>query len=628
MQQRDARAEALRSSDHPQPQSPRAKSVAGSQGAGRFGLAHRRRRAQLALGRCLLLGACVLLSGCEDEKPAQTQPSALAAVDLTPIPAPKSLLADVFIATPESTWRDTRGLAGAGAALLPSSYPLLVTTLTGLPATAASSIDAELPVVGALIDVADAKPGLVLAVHLRSGRELIASVTKGADARFDAKLDASSQITELTPKSAGKSQPLGLGVLGNYLLVSTQREPLVEGGPYVVRSLSKQPAPKEPVVVIASKEALAGPIASRIRTAWKKRRDELQELDLSARKARGGRAPDFGDPAAALLGIESAIDDLISILQGSEQAKLIVRPGAAHLEAELEVQPKASGEAKKLIDELPVGKLARIQALPRDTSLVMLSHSTSEGRVAGAVATEQAFSKILDKRLTEADQKRLMDVLTALAKGRGDQLLMGFGRAAGSDEIALLMRVDASDAAEFNRGIRGARGLFDVKAFSEPLEQFVGGVKTKLGKAKTPGVTPAPDRIVFEILPKAPQARPGRPAPKVETKQFELVWRVQDGELRAAMAKDAAAPFMELAGLEEGKSLATHPELTKQLERAKLDVSFALMFQPGRVSQATARAPGADSPVLLVLGRRAGLGVVRLDVDQGALQSLARLSLR
>lgn len=620
MQQPDPRADSRRSKELP-------RALDGKPSKAGW-LQQLQRRGRRGFGVWLLLGGCALIGGCEDDKPAQTQSSALAAADLSPVPAPKSLLADVFVSTPESTWKDARGLAGAGAALLPSSYPLLVTTLTGLPATAASGIDAELPVIGALIDVPDAKPGLVLAVHLRSGRELIAAVTRGADARFDAKLDDSSQITELTPKSAGKSQPLGLGVLGNYLLISTTREPLVEGGPYVVRSLSKQPAPKEPVVAIASKEALAGPVAKRIRAAWKKRRDELQELDLKARKARGGRAPDFGDPAAALLGIESAVDDLISILEGSEQAKLIVRPGEQHLEAELEVQPKASGEAKKLIDELPVGKITRMTALPRDTSLVMLSHSTSEGRAAGAVATEEAFSKILDKRLSEADLKRLRDVLAALAKGRGDQLLMGFGRAPGSDEIALLMRVDASDAAEFNRGIRGARGLFDVKAFSEPLEQFVGGVKTKLGKAKAPGVTPAPDRIVFEILPKAAPARPGRPAQKLESKQFELVWSIQDGELRGAMAKDAAAPFSELAALEEPKSLGGHAELVKQLQRAKLEVSFALMFQPGRISKATATAPGADSPVLLVLGRRAGLGLVRVDIDQGALQSMARMSLR
>ncbi len=573
----------------------------------------------------LVMLGLVSAIGCDDESNTKAAASAAPVEDLSPVPAPATLLADVFVAQPDPTWKELRGLAGPGAALLPANYPILVTTLTGLPPTAASSIDAGLPVVGAVVDVGEGNPGLVLAAHLRSGRELIAAVTKGADARFDAKRNDETQITMLSPKNPGNAEPLGMGVLGNYLIVGTVPAAVDQAGPYVVRTLTKQAAPKEPIVAIASEKALAGPIATRIKAAWKRRREQLQEMELQARKARGGRAPDFGDPAAALLGIESAVDDLVSIVEGSKLAKLVVRPADRHLEAELEVTPKASGEAKKLVEELPTGDLSLLKSLPRGTSLALLSQSSATGRLESAKATEDTFAKLLDSRLGDADRKRLQGVLTQVAKGRGNQLAFGLGRAAGSDEIALLIAADVSDSGEINKGIRDGRGLLGVKAFAEPLEEFLGQIKTSIGKGKAPDVTPAPDRIGVELRPKASKLPKGA---KVEPKRFELLWHVQDGKLRAVVAKDAGPALSELVNADEQKSLAAHPELAQQIRRAKLQVAFALMFQPSRLVKSNATAPGADSPILLTLGRRNGLGVMRLDADQGALQSLARMSLR
>ncbi|MEZ4227822.1 MAG: hypothetical protein R3B89_01580 [Polyangiaceae bacterium] len=593
-----------------------------------FKLSHARAwRAPLLRGfavAAISLGLVTLI-GCDDDAKTKTAASAAPVEDLSPVPAPDSLVADVFVAQPEPTWKELRGLAGAGAALLPANYPILVTTLTGLPPTAASIIDTDLPVVGALVDVGEGNPGLVLGVHLRSGRELVAAVTKGADARFDAKRNDQTQVTMLSPKNPGNADPLGMGVLGNYLLVGTTSAALDEAGPYVVRSLSKQPAPKQPIVAVASEKALGGPIAKRIKAAWKKRREQLQELDLKARKARGGRAPDFGDPAAALLGIEGAVDDLVAILEGSQQAKLVVTPGDRHLEAELEVTPKASGEAKKLVSEMPTGDLALLKALPRGTSLALLTHSSPAGRLESAKATEDTFAKLLDSRLGEADRKRLQKVLTEIAKGRGNQLVFGLGRAAGSDEIALLVAADVSDAAELDKGIRDGRGLLGVKAFADPLGEFLGSIKTTVGKGKAADVTPAPNRIGFELKPKASSIPKGA---KVEPKRFELLWRVQDDQLRAAIAKEAGPALSELVNAGEEKSLAAHAELAQQMRRSKLEVAFAVMFQPSRLVRSDSTAPGADSPVLLTLGRRGGLGLVRLDADQGALQALARMTMR
>ncbi|MGE0322313.1 MAG: hypothetical protein AB7S68_08420 [Polyangiaceae bacterium] len=574
----------------------------------------------------LVLGAALCgVVGCDDDTQSKPQASAAPVEDLSPVPAPESLVADVFVAKPEGTWKELRGLAGAGAALLPANYPILVTTLTGLPPTAASSIDADLPVVGALIDLGDGDPGLVLAVHLRSGRELLAAVTKGADARFDVKRNDETQINMLTPKNPGNAEVLGMGVLGNYLLVGNVSEALDKAGPYAVRTLTKQAAPKEPVVAIASEKALAGPIAKRIKAAWKKRREQLQEMDLQARKARGGRAPDFGDPAAALLGIESAVDDLVAIVEGSQQAKLIVTPGDRHLEAELQLTPKASGEAKQLVADMPTGDLTLLKSLPRGTSLALLTQSSAAGRLESAKATEETFAKLLDARLAESDKKRLQGVLNELATGRGNQLAFGLGRAAGSDELALLVAADVTDKAQLEKGIRDGRGLLSVKAFADPLEEFLGQIKTTAGKGKAPDVSPAPDRIGFELKPKASKLPPGA---KVEPKRFEFLWQVSDSKFRGAIAKEAGPALSELVNAADEKSLAAHAELAAQIRRAKLEVAFAVMFQPSRLVRTDSTAPGADSPVLLTLGRRGGLGLVRLDADQGALQALARMSLR
>ncbi|MBX3182189.1 MAG: hypothetical protein KIT72_09960 [Polyangiaceae bacterium] len=586
-------------------------------------------QARLKAGRVggwLCAAVLALGTGCDDGASSKGAPSASAVVDLSPVPAPAAHLADIAVAAPSATWERLRALAGPGAALLPSSFPVLVTTLTGLPPTVSSSVDAKVPVHGALVEVGEAELAVVIGVHVRSGRELIAASSRGADARFDAKPDTASGVTELIAKNPGKDATLGLGVIGNYLLIASRREALTLAGPYVARTLPGSPPAKEPIVVTSPKEVLSGTLAKRIREVWKKRREQLEAADVEARKQRDGRAPDFGDPAAAVLGIDGAVSDLAAILEGAEVARLVVRPEAAHLEAELSVVPKATGEAKTLVDEMVVGPLTALGALPRDTAAALFSQSTAAGRAESAKASEESFAKLLGERLPEADRKRLGSALTALAAGRGDHVALFLARSGVPEdrELSVFLRGGVTDAAELSRGIREARALLQLPAFAEPIREFIGPVKTQLGKGKADGVTPAPDRIAIELLPKATAAGKA-PALKVESRRFEFLWRAApEHGFQAVLAQEAGPALSRLVRLTEQDSLAAQPSFATQLERAKLEATFAALVQPNLLGS----AQGKESAVLVVFGRREGQATLRVDIDQLALQSTARLFLR
>ena len=59
-----------------------------------------------------------------------------------------------------------------------------------------------------------------------------------------------------------------LGLLGNYLLVSTKKEDLLALGPYVARTMPTLPVPKEDVTLEATPGALSPAEIGRFKASW------------------------------------------------------------------------------------------------------------------------------------------------------------------------------------------------------------------------------------------------------------------------------------------------------------------------------------------------------------------------
>src|SRR5262245_42843330 len=145
---------------------------------------------------------------------------------------------------------------------------MLTTTLLGLPATSADLIDVDLPLTGVMLDQGGPEPVLVMAVHVKSGRELVARLSAGADAKYSARADAANSLTILEGKPGKASTDVTIGVIGNYLVAAPNADDLAKAGPYAARTLPKRPLPAEPMRVDLKKSALTGQIAKRVRAAW------------------------------------------------------------------------------------------------------------------------------------------------------------------------------------------------------------------------------------------------------------------------------------------------------------------------------------------------------------------------
>src|SRR5690606_21834221 len=121
--------------------------------------------------------------------------------------------------------------------LMPQNYAVMVATLLGLPMTTSGAFDSEVATAGVLVSPAPNEISVVLGIHTKSGRELVAALSTGNEAKYSAKLDQASGVTLLEPKP-GRDASMAMGVIGNHLITAPKAELVTRFGPYVARTLS------------------------------------------------------------------------------------------------------------------------------------------------------------------------------------------------------------------------------------------------------------------------------------------------------------------------------------------------------------------------------------------------------
>ncbi len=569
----------------------------------------------------LLLGLCGS-SACERRSlDSQHTPSASASASLAPVPAPAGLLAEVYVPRPARMWGALRKTAGTSLRWFPATFPMAVGTLLGLPAHVVTLLSGDVPVVGALAAASSRPLAGVVGVHVRSGREVVAVLTNGNSATHEAQPTTAGGVTVLSPKSASGSGGPVLGVLGNYLLVGTSPGDLERLGPFVARTLPTRKMPASALTVVAPATALDGPAAEWLERQWQVYRKALEQKDLKNRVAHGGRAPDFGDPAAALLGMDAAAKGVTEVLRSARAAEFHLDPQPDGVRVLLQVTAREQGAAARLVEEMAVGDLDPLLLLPKAAVVAVLTRTTAKARAASAKSTSEGLQRLFGDRLDQKDREFVETTLGQLALGRGD--VAAYALLHGASGPSLVMQTALNDAEAFDVGARALFRLLKLRAFEEPIRQFVGEIRVAQDRLEVNGLEGKARRARLTVKP-APMRLSGGQSDQVSLAPppIQVLWWTRGQVAYGAAAVDAAPALVDVAtsGREKGAALAADSWLVAAAARAGREVGFGLLVQPTALGLlGDAREP---APALLTIGRQKHAAVVKLDIHPAVVRAL------
>lgn len=559
---------------------------------------------------CLALLA-LIISGCKDK--GDRDGGADAAARLAPPPA--GLLAELFVSTPDTTYQRVRGKVGGPAALLPATFPALVVTLLGLPPQLAEQIDANLPAVGVVIDTAPGRePDVVIGVHLRNEGKVREVLATGPQAAYDLRKDTSG-VTLVERKVKDPQAFASMGLADNYLIASKTQDGLILAGAYVSRTLPTRPVPSAELTVTARNQALSGPLQTRLRNAWAEYKREGERRDEEMRKEHGGRAPDYGDPTAALADLDGKVRRLLDVLGDLDEARLETTTDDAGAHSKVIMVPRANGTvATREIQSLVVGDTAPLQEMPAGAVVAMLSRDSEELRKVGAKDQADGLANVLGDRISADHRKKVSQVLDTLAASRGDWL--GAAVTWGPKEQSLLIRGEVKDTAALDKSIAQVFEIARLPGLQEPIERVAG--KLAFGKQTTAGSV-RNVHVKREVV-----SKPKEPPSKSE---FDIRWDTTAPVFSVVATPDAKA-WAASREKDKGPTIGTEPMLANALKPLGNEASFVFMVQPARLS--TLLSPRAvepketAAPVVFSYGRAKADGWFRLDLPYGVLADLTR----
>jgi len=512
---------------------------------------------------------------------------------------PASLIAELSLGNPKQTWQSLRLLGGDLAQALPSRLPVLLATSLSLPPAAAGNLDETVPMVGVLLAEKDrAEPDAVLGMHVVSGAELVASLTLGDGAKFR-RVELGPRLVRLVSAPGAVELDGALGVSGNYLLLATKPEALVDAGRFVAEQVSKRARTEPGITLHAGQNVLGGGLSRALREAWQARHSQLASRDRAEREAKG-RAPDFADPEVLLAGADGMVESWLSVLETSREASLSLTPEADRLRVELLLTPSAEGAAALLASELVVGSSAPLLQLPASAG-VGLSLRGDPQATEGSLGA--SLAKLFGSRLSEPESARLVKALDAFSKSRRGATTFGLVREPGP---ALLVRCELADGAAFSETLADVVSLLELPAINGWLAGTLGKPTFELSKARD-GTRRAKLRFARGA------AGAGAPLPK----SLSLSWQARDGVGIVVASADGA---LEPSAFEQAAPLSSVSWFTQSphpvFEHAAL----------GLFADARLALPGGpdNAPILLSFGKKGSQIALLVDVSVPALSALAR----
>ncbi|HEX4339761.1 MAG TPA: hypothetical protein VH062_27825 [Polyangiaceae bacterium] len=541
------------------------------------------------------LSLLVLATGCHRrEVPPDPAPSAVVA--LAPVPAPAALLLRGELRNPGELYKATQALVGGRARLLPTSLAVAIaTTLLDSPLSS-GMIDDTAP--AALAVMGDEGRSVVTALRLTSGRELVAALTMGSDARFTATKDAGG-VTLLAARSAPTS--ITLGVFADHLILGESESAVLVAGPFVATN-GVAPSNGTDVALVAPHAALAGPIATGLAGGFASLRDTWLVADAAARKEHGGRTPDFGDPAAVVRMASAFAEQLVAVLGSAEEARLdVTLTGDAPL-CRGELVAGATGRARELTDGLAVGDLEPVRALPGWVEAALFGRASDGARDAGTTFGDR-LEAVLGDRLKARERERVRTWVGDALHGIGPVRTLGvFGGA----RAGIFIAGTNGDGDALRRATLALPAIASAPAFAEPLHALLG--KMEFGAPSTTGTV---TRLPLRLTPKAGSGK--EPAVAYSMESSSVGARVAV----IAAQGDGSEELQELLSSSSTATVVEDATVASAIARAGKQGSAALVVRV----RTEASAPGS---VIATVGSDRKVTWAEVGASKAALAALVR----
>ena len=374
------------------------------------------------------------MAGCDGCGKKASTPDAATAE--SPVPAPAHLLAEVVVATPDSTWsRVQRGVGGVLAIMAPTVGGLSV-SLAGAEPWLGAEIDGGSPVYGV---VAGSPPAIAVALRLRSAAHVRDTLATDSG-RFRAAGEKDG-LAFFEPTASGFA--LGVAMSG-WLVMAKNKDDVSALGPYAYRTLPTKPLPKANIHFDFLHEGFGGWLGPFAQTKWAGAKAFLMQKDSEARAAHGGREPDFGDAQAIVALSDTWITARPAAAADVKSGTLDIDVKDDRINATLSLEP-GTGTSKTLADAMRPVPIT-LGPMPAASVVVAVCDDLA-GRKETAKATADGLEKVFGKRLSAKESKDIGSALDTFAAARGDWLALALTSDTATGD-ALLLRTPGDHAKE------------------------------------------------------------------------------------------------------------------------------------------------------------------------------------
>lgn len=367
-----------------------------------------------------LLALCSFGLGCKKSDPvADTIPAAVA--------PPDALLCEGTMRAPDATWKHVQqGVAGL-ATLLPSSAFGVLAVSGGLEVGLGDLVDGSRPMSFVLagnvltpqwVLVATAKERRAVEARFpsRGASRLVAPSTVGLE-----RLPVQGTLTDPTKGGAGTPAfTVYLSSRGD-LVVARDEASADLLAPYALFTLQPHAstlATEPHDAVLRVPESAMPALSNVLRLKWAQIELKLVEQDAADRKTHGGRAPDFGDPAAVVAAANAMVSGATGYL--GDTGDVTITFDATKEGTTLEAQvPSKGGAWTTLLQGLTEGTGEPLAAEPMSTRLAWLGYGTPASRTEVAKSIGTVVGDVFKDRISAPSNEAFTRALVSFGASAG-----------------------------------------------------------------------------------------------------------------------------------------------------------------------------------------------------------------
>jgi hypothetical protein len=430
--------------------------------------------------RALMAFTALTLVGCH--KGSAKEKMTAKAYPTAPVPAPDGLMADLVARGPDALWGRLQQGVGGPLAHLPATAGGVLAATAKLDLTLAGEVDGAAPAYGVV-----AHPGAALgwlaAIRLRDLDHAHAALLEGKKPHFvghevaDGVVVLAAAPGETPPKYTVALSPLG------YLLIAGSEVDLATLAPYATRTLPTRPPSAHALVVSATHAAVAGAIHDELSRLVASLRTAASALDAAQRAQHGGKAPDFGDPAAIIERVDAFAQAKLAILADLDHVELSLDAGDDDVDVELRLAP-GTGPSSAMFRGYTTGNASPLLSLSLQTEAALLLRDDPGTRADEMKSAEEGTVAVFRRTLTGKDTSAIHEAFTTWAGARGPWLTVG-AELGGAPAVTL--RTPTNDPDHAMAAVTDFIALTQRTAFRQILEARFGVQGVSMATAAAPG---------------------------------------------------------------------------------------------------------------------------------------------